>query len=77
MRFWFWPARVPCLRRRVLVNLVDDGDKAITGVLFDQCGDWLVLKDASMVQAKGQPVPLDGDVVIECRRVDFIQAFGS
>jgi hypothetical protein len=50
MNFWsslLWRlfGRVPCRRRRVLVNLVDG--EAIDGVLFDHTGAWLVLKDGA------------------------------
>ena len=75
----FWPlfGRIPCLRRRVLVNLTDSAD-AIQGVLFEQRGSWLVLKDARLVPATGAPaVPMDGDVVIECARISFLQVSGA
>lgn len=64
--------RVPCVRQRVLVNLVN-GD-AIEGVLFRHAGAWLVLKACSHITSDGKSrAQLDGDVVIECAKVDFIQ----
>jgi hypothetical protein len=63
--------RVPCVRRRVLVNLLT-GD-ALQGVLFQHAGAWLVLKDVTFVPATGPAVAMDGDVVIECAKVSFIQ----
>ncbi len=77
MSFW-WRlfGRIPCLRRRVIVNL-KAGTHAVEGVLFAQQGTWLVLKDARFVPVTGEPKPMDGDVIIECANVDFIQAFGS
>lgn len=77
MNFWsslLWRllGRVPCRRRRVLVNLVDG--QAIDGVLFDHTGAWLVLKDGRHTTADGKTqTALDGDVVIECAKVAFIQ----
>jgi hypothetical protein len=64
--------RVPCVRRRVLVNLVSDD--AIDGVLWRHTGAWLVLKHAAHTTADGKKrTTLDGDVVIECAKVSFIQ----
>lgn len=75
----FWSAlfgrlfgRVPCVRQRVIVNLTT-GD-AIDGVLFQQTGAWLVLKRASLIVKDGtRKVDVDGDVVVECARIEFIQ----
>lgn len=74
MHCWSWLfRRVPCVRRRVVVNLIGERDSAIRGVLYAHRGPWLVLKQAEYVPAKGDPLPMDGDVVIECARVAFIQ----
>jgi hypothetical protein len=69
--------RVPCVRKRVLVNVVT-GD-AFQGVLWQHAGAWLVLKDVTYVPAgKGlEPRELDGDVVVECAKVVFIQVCGG
>ncbi len=64
------------MRRRVLVSQVD-GETAIEGVLFQQSGAWLLLKDARLKVGPREPVPMDGDVVIECAKVAFIQVLGS
>jgi hypothetical protein len=69
----FWLARIPCLHRRIIVTLDDRQENSIDGVLFDKRGGWLVLKDARLLQANRPPVPMDGDVVIECAKVSFIQ----
>ncbi|HXO84688.1 MAG TPA: hypothetical protein VN803_04100 [Gemmatimonadales bacterium] len=64
------------MRRRVLVNVVS-GD-AFQGVLWQHAGAWLVLKDVTHVAADGSKArELDGDVVIECAKVDFIQVCGA
>lgn len=59
-------------RRRVIVNLVDGN--SIDGVLFDQDGPLLVLKNATYLAPDTTPTQLDGDVVVERDRVLFIQA---
>lgn len=61
-----WP-----LYRRVLVNT--DDDRAFDGVLYARRGPLLVLKDARLIEAGAEPVPLDGEVIIERPRVTFIQ----
>lgn len=76
MKFWSLVGRllgrVPCVRRRVLVNL-ESGD-AIQGVLWQHAGAWLVLKQATFTDREGsKSVAMDGDVVIECAKVAFIQ----
>lgn len=61
------------VHRRVLVNLTSG--RAIEGLLVKQAGPLLFVKDARVHEpgATG-PVPVDGEVVIERDRVDFIQA---
>lgn len=68
--------RIPCLRRRVLVNLTDN-TTAIEGVLYEKRGNYLVLKNLTIHSANNKPVPMDGDAVIECAKVLFIQVVGS
>ncbi len=68
--------RIPCLRRRVLVSQVD-GETAVEGVLWQQRGVWLVLKDAKLKVGRHEPVPMDGDVIIECAKIAFVQVLGA
>lgn len=60
------------VRRRVLVNLVNG--RAVEGVLFRQRGPLLVVKDARLHEPGAEPAAVDGEVVVERSRVDFIQA---
>ncbi|MFB7843624.1 hypothetical protein [Microbacterium sp. NPDC056052] len=60
------------LLRRVVVNL-DDGS-SIEGVLFRDPGNLLVLKNAIYHEPGAEPVPLDGDTIIDRARVLFVQA---
>jgi hypothetical protein len=61
------------LHRRVVVNLTTG--KAIEGVLWDEQGPLLVLRDAFLHEGgTNGPVPMDGEVVIDRARVEFVQA---
>lgn len=64
------------LHRRILVSL-DDGT-SLEGVLWDEQGELLVLRGTVLHdQAAGEPVQMDGDVLVERRRIRFVQAVGS
>lgn len=69
----FWWRRT-ALRKRVVVN---QADKAFAGVLWAKRGPLLVLRDAVLVQHGAADTPLDGEVVIERSKVDFIQVAGG
>lgn len=60
------------LLREVVVNL--DDNTSIRGVLWQQRGPLLVLKNAVLLVPSGTPTPLDGEAIIERSRVVFIQA---
>lgn len=62
------------INRRVLVNLLSGS--AIEGVLWDDRGPLIVLKDAHL-HTEGGSAPLDGEVVIERDRIDFVQIGGA
>lgn len=68
--FWWRP---PCLLRRVVVNLKNDRDVAMRGVLFSSRGPWLTLKDCTALRVQGPPAKVDGDVVVHRGNVSFIQ----
>ena len=69
----FWWRRT-ALRRRVVVNLPD---KAFTGVLWAKRGPLLVLRDTSLLEAGREPQRVDGEVVIERARVEFMQVLAG
>jgi hypothetical protein len=57
---------------RVMFNLTDD--TAIEGVLWDERGELLVVKGAVLHdRSNGGPQELDGEIVIERRRLAFAQ----
>lgn len=60
------------LCRQVVVNLTDGS--ALRGVLYRQDGPLLVLKNAELLERGAEPLPIDGDAVVERDRVLFIQA---
>lgn len=69
----FWWRRT-ALRKRVVVNL---SDKAFAGVLWAKRGPLLVLRDAVLMQHGAADTAMDGEVVIERARVEFIQVAGG
>lgn len=68
-----WANRL-MLRRKVVVNLL--GDRAVSGVLWCRRGGLIVLKQAQLHEPGVDPVAMDGDVLIERARVEFVQAAG-
>ncbi|MFE7566215.1 hypothetical protein ACFU76_04515 [Streptomyces sp. NPDC057539] len=62
------------MRKRVIVNLED---KAFAGVLWAKRGPLLVLKDVTLMQHGAADTPMDGEVLVERSKVDFIQVAGG
>ena len=60
--------------REVIVNLKTD--KAFRGVLWERRRGYIVLRNASMLQPRGEAIKMDGEVMIESANVDFIQVVG-
>ena len=48
-------------------------DRTFRGVLWRRRRGYLVLRQAEMLQPKHEPVPVDGEVMVEAANVDFIQ----
>lgn len=67
-----WPFRRFVVHRRVVINLLSG--RAVEGVVVDQDGPLLVVKDARLHEPGTEPSGVDGDVVVERSQVDFIQA---
>ena len=57
--------------RQVIVNT--NTDRAFRGVLWRKGWGYLVLRNVEMLKAKGETVPVDGEVMIESSNVDFVQ----
>jgi hypothetical protein len=62
--------RRTAVHRRVIVNF---SDKAFDAILWAQRGPLLVLREARLLQPGAEPVQMDGEVVVERSRVEFIQ----
>lgn len=62
--------RYPVLRQ-VIVNTKTD--RAFRGVLWQRRRGYLVLRQAELLKAKGETMPVDGEVLIEASNVDFVQ----
>ncbi|MEV4970573.1 hypothetical protein [Streptomyces scopuliridis] len=58
----------------MIVNLED---KAFAGVLWAKRGPLLVLKDVTLMQHGAADTPMDGEVLVERSKVDFIQVAGG
>ena len=69
-----WSRRL-VLRRRVLVQL--DTGRAVVGTLWSTKAGRVVVKDAELFESGSEPTKMDGDVVVERARVEYIQAVGS
>lgn len=58
------------VRRRVVVNL---SGQAFSGLLWARRGRLLVLRQAQILTPDAPPQDIDGEIVIERSRVEFIQ----
>lgn len=65
----FWQP-YPTLRT-VIVNL--KSGKAFRGVVWQRRGDWLVLKNAELLQDGQKPTPIDGETAVPVADVEFLQ----
>lgn len=64
----------PCLRRTVVINLKDDPETALHGVLWAVEGPWLTLRRASVLKAGEPPTPADGELIVHRGNVSFLQS---
>lgn len=66
-----WARRL-VVRRRVLVQL--DTGRAVVGTLWSTKAHRVVVRGAELFEPGTEPTRMDGDVVIERSRVEYIQA---
>jgi hypothetical protein len=66
-----WARRL-VVRRRVLVQL--DTGRAVVGTLWTTKAGRIVIKGAELFEPGTEPTKMDGDVVIERARVEYVQA---
>ena len=67
VRWWTWR---PLVRRRVVVSV---GDVAFDGLVMSRRGTLLVLADVTVRIAGSDGQRIDGGVVLERARVDWVQ----
>lgn len=60
--------------RTVIVNLKDRDDQALRGVLWRSSSQWITLKRAEVLTVGQEPRVADGDVIIDRRNIEFLQA---
>lgn len=66
--------RRTAVRKRVVVNLAD---KAFRAVLWAKRGPLLVLRDVTLLEPGRDPQRVDGEVVVERSRVEFVQVLAG
>ncbi|MPZ66176.1 MAG: hypothetical protein GEU83_11895 [Pseudonocardiaceae bacterium] len=59
------------VRRRVVVQLTDD--RAMTGILWRRTRGLVVVRGAELVEPGRDPVPMDGEIVLERERIAWVQ----
>lgn len=59
------------VRRRGIANL--KSGRTFRGILWKQSGPLVVMRQAEMLEAGREPIPVDGEVVIERSEIEFIQ----
>ena len=62
--------RYPTLRRVIVTTKTE---RSFRGVLWAWKGGYLVLRQAEMLRAKGETLPLPGEVLIDAANVDYMQ----
>jgi small nuclear ribonucleoprotein (snRNP)-like protein len=63
------------MHHNVVVNLTSG--KAFDGIMWERRGPLLVLRKARMLEAGHDAIEVDGEVVIERDKVEFIQLLGG
>jgi len=59
------------LRTSVIVNLTTG--RSFKGVLWATSGPLLVLRQAELLEGNRQAMPVDGEVLVDVARVEFVQ----
>jgi len=70
MRWWWYP---PCLRERVIVNLIDSPEEAFRGVLWSYGGGWLTFRDVEALAPNAVATKIDGEVIVHVSKVAYFQ----
>jgi hypothetical protein len=70
---WHRDTQMPALKCLVLLNFTHSENSALRGVLFARHGEYLLLKQVTLVHGDGTTAIADGDVLIDRARVAFLQ----
>jgi hypothetical protein len=70
---WWYLNRPPSVLQRVIVNLKSEPELAVSGVLWQVRGPWLVFKDVTMLRSDGKTTPFDGECQVHRSNVGWIQ----
>lgn len=62
--------RYPVLRRVIVSTKTGT---SFRGLLWRRRRGYLVLRKAQLLKARGEVVPMDGEVVIDVANIDFVQ----
>lgn len=62
------------LRKKVVVNL--HSSRAFVGIFWAKRGPLIVLRNVTMHEPGAAAAPVDGEIVIERRQIEFIQVTG-
>ena len=61
--------------KTVLVNLKTD--KAFKGVLIEEKKDFILLKNAELIEREAEKIEIAGSLLLEKSNIDFIQILGG
>lgn len=63
------------VRRRVVITL--KSGTSVMGVVTSAKRSFCLVRDASVMERGGQPMPADGEVLVEREHIDYIQIPGA
>lgn len=75
---WLRGDRYPCVRRVVLVTKGSETENStFRGILWEQRGGYLVLKETELLGPRGAVTALVGDTLVERSNVKYLQVLGA
>lgn len=58
---------------KMVIVSARNGGVTFRGVLWQNTGEWLVLKGAEKLEQTGEVLAVDGEVLVPLREVDYVQ----
>lgn len=68
---WLFGDEYPTLRDAI-VN-TKRGGPSFRGVIWERRGGYLILRNAEMLKARGESIPIDGEALIPVADIEFVQ----